>query len=136
MTATLAPRARRSDRPRRHLRIAAAAALVLGMSALAPAAQADDEPISPLSSSQCDVGHFCIWAGTGYSGAFWQTATLGLQNTGISSAGSVWNRMSVDVRLYSGASGSGTIRCWQNSSANSNVAVPSVSIRTMTSTTC
>lgn len=137
MTTTRTAGPVRSARPARRLRVALAAVLVLGLSALAPVAQADDdEPITPFSSSQCDAGHFCIWAGTGYSGAFWQTASLGLQNTGIGTAGSVWNRMSVDVRMYSGTGGSGTIRCWNNGQANANVSVPSASIRTMTATTC
>ena len=126
-------RARRTTRTR----FAAAAALALALTALAPVAQADDDlPVEPFSSSQCASGRFCIWAGTNYSGAFWSTASVGLQDTSISVAGSVWNRMGVDVRMYSGTGGSGTIRCWNNGQQNGSVSVGSASIRTMTATTC
>jgi hypothetical protein len=141
MTTSPAAGATRTSRPTRtsrRLRVVLAATIALGLSALAPVAQADDaDPVvTPFSSGQCSVGNFCIWSGTGYSGAFWQSASLGLQNTGISTAGSVWNRMGVDVRMYSSTGGGGTIRCWQNGIANSSVAVGSASVRTMTPTTC
>jgi len=125
-----------TTRRTRRTRLALVGVLALGLSALAPVAQAEDEPITPMSSSQCAIGHFCIWSGTGYGGIFWSTASVGLQNTSIGVAGSVWNRMGVDVRMYSSSNGGGSIRCWQNGQSNANVAVGSASIRTMTPTTC
>ncbi|GEL47549.1 hypothetical protein CHO01_26650 [Cellulomonas hominis] len=125
-----------TSRRTRRARLAVVGALALTLSALAPVAHAEDEPVAPMSSSQCALGHFCVWSGTGYSGTFWSTAGLGLQNTTVSVAGSVWNRMSVDVRMYSAANGGGTIRCWQNGIQNGTVSVGSASVRTMTATTC
>ncbi len=136
MTTSRAASTSRPFRPSRRLRVVLAATLALGLSALASVAQADDVVVTPYSSSQCDIGNFCLWSGTGYTGTFWQTASVGLQNTGIGTAGSVWNRMGVDVRIYSGTNGSGSIRCWQNGIANSSISVASASIRTMTPTTC
>lgn len=137
MTTSRAASTSRTPRSSRRLRVVLAATLALGLSALAPVAQADDdEVVTPFSSSQCDIGNFCLWSGTGYTGSFWQTASVGLRNTTIGTAGSVWNRMGVDVRIYSAANGGGSIRCWQNGIANSSVSVPSASIRTMTPTTC
>lgn len=126
-----------TSRRNRRARFAAVAALALGLTALAPVAQADEDvPVEPLSSSQCASGRFCVWSGTNYSGAFWSTASVGLQDTTVAVAGSVWNRMGVDVRMYSGTGGSGTIRCWNNGQQNGSVSVGSASIRTMTATTC
>lgn len=137
MTTSPAAAASRTSRTSRRLRALLAASLALGLSALAPVAQAeDDEEVAAFSSSQCSSGNFCIWSGTGYTGTFWQSASLGLQNTGIGTARSVWNRMGVDVRMYSAVNGGGTIRCWQNGIANSSVSVGSASVRTMTPTTC
>ena len=122
-------------RSRRHVRLAAVAALALALTALAPVAQADEE-IEIQSSSQCASGRFCIWSGANYTGSFWSTASVGLQDTGMGVAQSVWNRMAVDVRLYSGSGGTGTVRCWNNGQQNGSVTVGSASIRTMTATTC
>lgn len=126
----------------RRVRAALVGAVVLVLSALAPpAGAADDDGAGPVevvgfSSSQCAAGRFCLWSGTGYSGTFWSTATTGLQSTGVTSAGSVWNRMSVDVRTYSGAGGTGTSTCWNAGAQAPTVSVGSASVRTMTATTC
>lgn len=126
----------------RRVRAGLVGAVVLALSALAPpAGAADDDGVGPVevvgySSSQCAAGRFCLWSGAGYSGTFWSTASTGLQSTGVSSAGSVWNRMSVDVRTYSGAGGTGTTTCWNAGAQAPTVSVGSASVRTMTATTC
>ncbi|TKR21959.1 hypothetical protein FA014_19000 [Cellulomonas hominis] len=126
----------------RRARAALVGAAFLALSALAPAAgAADDDPAGPVeaiafSASQCAAGRFCLWSGPGYTGTFWSTASTGLQNTGVTNAGSVWNRMSVDVRTYSGAGGTGSSTCWNVGAQVPVVSVGSASVRTMTATTC
>jgi len=118
-------------------------AVVLLLSALAaPAGAADGDDgtgpveVSATSSSQCGTGRFCLWSGPGYSGTFWSTGTTGLQGTSVASAGSVWNRMAVDVRTYSGAGGTGTVTCWNAGTQTPVASVGSRSVRTMGTTTC
>ncbi|QZN84846.1 peptidase inhibitor family I36 protein [Cellulomonas sp. C5510] len=126
-----------TSRRTRRARFAAVAAVALALTALAPVAQADEDvSVGARSSGQCASGRFCVWSGTNYSGSFWSTASVGLQDTTVPVAGSVWNRMGVDVRMYSGTGGSGSIRCWNNGQQNGAVSVGSASIRTMTATTC
>ncbi|WP_203667229.1 peptidase inhibitor family I36 protein [Cellulomonas pakistanensis] len=129
--------------PVRRLRAAlvvGAVALALGASAV-PAGAADDDPAGPVevtgySSSQCAAGRFCLWSGTGFSGAFWSTGATGLQATTLGSAGSVWNRMALDVRTYSGSGGTGSTTCWNAGAQTPSTSVGSLSVRTMTATTC
>jgi len=123
----------------RRLRVALVGVAALALGTLAGPAGADvDGPQdpAPLSSSQCAAGTFCLWSGTGYTGTFWSTGASGLQNTPIGTAGSVWNRMPVDVRTYSGSGGTGSITCWNASAQAPTVSVGSLSVRTMTSTSC
>lgn len=127
----------------RRLRAALVGAVVLLLSALAaPAGAADgDDGTGPVevtaySSSQCVAGRFCLWSGAGYSGTFWSTGSTGLQNTSVASAGSVWNRMSVDVRTYSGSGGAGSVTCWNAGTQTPVASVGSLSVRTMSATTC
>ena len=131
-----------SPAPARRLRVALVGVAALALSGLAgPAGAADDDPTGPVdvaaySASQCGAGRFCLWSGTGYSGSFWSTGAAGLQATSIGSAGSVWNRMGVDVRTYSGPGGTGSATCWNAGAQNPSTSVGSLSIRTMTATTC
>lgn len=125
----------------RRLRAALVGAAVLALSAFAaPANAADDDPgpveVTGYSASQCGAGRFCLWSGTGYSGTFWSTGTSGLQATSMASAGSVWNRMAVDVRTYSGSGGTGGVTCWNAGAQTPTTSVGSLSVRTMTATTC
>ena len=126
----------------RRLRAALVGVVALALSALAgPAGAADDDPAGPgdataFSASQCASGRFCLWSGTGYSGTFWSTGTTGLQATSVPSAGSVWNRMAVDVRTYSGSGGTGSVTCWNAGAQTPATSVGSLSVRTMTATTC
>lgn len=128
--------------PARRLRTALVGAAVLALSALAPpAGAAEDDPAGPVdvtaySASQCGVGRFCLWSGTGYSGTFWSTGTHGLQATSVPGAGSVWNRMAVDVYTYAGAGGTGTVTCWNAGAQTPTTSVGSLSVRTMGPTTC
>lgn len=125
----------------RRLRAALVGVVALGVSALAaPASAADDDPgpveVTGYSASQCGTGRFCLWSGTGYSGTFWSTGASGLQATSIASAGSVWNRMAVDVRTYSGSGGTGGVTCWNAGAQTAATSVGSLSVRTMSATTC
>lgn len=136
-------RRRRRDRDVRpgvmlRRRVAAASALVLALTGLAPSvAQADDDaPITPFSASQCASGRFCLWSGTGYSGTFWSTGSAGDQNTPISLARSVWNRTGVAVRMYSGAGITGVWVCYDAGDISSATSIGSASIRTMTTSSC
>lgn len=129
----------RALRPRAAV-VGVAAALALGCLA-APAGAVDDDPAGPVevtgfSSSQCATGRFCLWSGSGYSGVFWSTGTTGLQTTAVPTAGSVWNRMAVDVRSYSGAGGTGAVTCWNAGAQTPSASVGSLSVRTMSATTC
>jgi hypothetical protein len=124
------------------LRTGLVGVLALALAVLAaPAGAADDDPTDPVgvtaySSSQCASGRFCVWSGTGYSGTFWSTGVTGLQATGVATARSVWNRMSVDVRTYSGSGGTGSVACWNAGAQTPTAAVGSLSVRTMSATTC
>jgi|SRR6478736_2291316 len=131
----------------RRARVALVGAVALALSALgasalaAPASAADDDPTGPVevtgySASQCGTGRFCLWSGTGYSGTFWSTGASGLQATSIANAGSVWNRMGVDVRTYSGSGGTGGVTCWNAGAQTATTSVGSLSVRTMSATTC
>jgi len=126
----------------RRLRAALVGVAALALSALAgPAGAADDDPAGPgdvtaYSASQCGTGRFCLWSGAGYSGAFWSTGTTGLQATAVAGAGSVWNRMGVDVYTYSGAGGTGSVVCWNAGTQTPTTSVGSLSVRTMGPTTC
>lgn len=118
--------------------LAAAAVLVLG--AVAPAAQASDDvgpvEIAEYSSDQCAAGRFCVWSGTGYSGSFWSTSATGTLASVVTVTRSVWNRSSRAVSTYSGAGGSGAGQCWAAGQQEPSVSAPSVSIRTMSGSTC
>jgi hypothetical protein len=126
----------------RRLRAALVGGAALALSALAgPAGAADDDPAGPgdvtaYSASQCASGRFCLWSGAGYSGTFWSTGTTGLQTTLVPGAGSVWNRMSIDVYTYSGAGGTGSAVCWNAGTQAPTASVGSASVRTMGPTTC
>lgn len=128
--------------PARRPRTTAVGVAVLALSALAPpAGAAEDDPagsvdVTAYSASQCGVGRFCLWSGTGYSGTFWSTGTQGLQATSVPSAGSVWNRMAVDVYTYTGAGGTGSVTCWNAGAQTPTTSVGSLSVRTMGPTTC
>ncbi|VTR77943.1 hypothetical protein CHMI_02719 [Cellulomonas hominis] len=85
---------------------------------------------------QCVSGAFCVWSGTGYTGAFWSTGAVGLAESPVGVARSVWNRTSVDVRVYSGPGGTGSDTCWDAGAQTSSTSVGSFSVRTMSATTC
>jgi hypothetical protein len=130
------PRSTRPRAPRARTGLAAAA-LALTLSAVAAPAQAADEDVpTRLSMGQCAVGAFCVWSGTGYSGAFWSTAPVGWAESPVSVARSVWNRTAVDVRVYSGPGGTGSMTCWDAGAQTASTSVGSSSVRTMSATTC
>lgn len=118
----------------------ALAVTALVLSAAAPVAHAgvDPEPAEDAgrSVSQCLTGRFCVWSGAGYSGAFWSTQAVGLVDSAVGTARSVWNRTGVDVLVYTGSGGGGTFTCWQVGAQTSSTTTPSGSVRTMGPTTC
>jgi hypothetical protein len=111
---------------------------VLALSAPAPVAHGADAsgPVEGRSSGQCLSGRFCVWSGTGFSGAFWSTGALGVSDSAVATARSVWNRTTQDVRVYSGAGATGSVTCWDAGAQTASTATPSGSIRTMGPTTC
>ncbi|WP_454049504.1 peptidase inhibitor family I36 protein [Cellulomonas sp. Marseille-Q8402] len=117
-----------------------AAASEPGASASEPGAAALETPgsveVAGRSSDQCQALRFCLWSGTSFSGAFWSTGTGGTQATVIGTARSVWNRMTVDVQTFAGAGASGAVQCWDAGAQSGGVSAPSISIRTMGTTTC
>jgi hypothetical protein len=116
------------------------AAAVLALGTLGPVAQASDGSgpvqIAGYSASQCAVGRFCVWSGTGYSGSFWSTSATGTLASVVTVTRSVWNRSGLAVSTYSGAGGSGAAQCWAAGQQEPGVSAPSVSIRTMSGSTC
>jgi hypothetical protein len=116
---------------------------VLALSAVAPAAPAARaaDASGPVeaegrSSGQCLSGRFCVWSGTGFSGAFWSTGALGVSDSAVVTARSVWNRTAQDVLVYAGAGAGGSSTCWDAGAQSASTATPSGSIRTMGPTTC
>jgi hypothetical protein len=113
------------------------AGLALVLSAGAAPAQAEDEPVpTQLSAAQCGTGKFCLWSGASYTGSFWSTAAVGAAESAVGVARSVWNRTSVDVRVYSGSGGTGSVTCWDAGAQSDSTSVGSASVRTMSATTC
>jgi hypothetical protein len=107
------------------------------LSAAAAPAQADDDPVpTRFSAAQCGTGKFCLWSGASYTGSFWSTAAVGPAESAVSVARSVWNRTSVDVRVYSGSGGTGSVTCWEVGAQSDSTSVGSASVRTMSATTC
>lgn len=121
---------------RRLLTVALTAGLLL---AIPPAAGADDDGgslVSPMSAAQCAANRFCLWSGTGYSGAFWSTGSSGVQSSQVTVARTVWNRFAVSVRVYSGAGATGSWICLNAGQVVTSTSMPSTSIRTMTTASC
>jgi hypothetical protein len=120
------------------LTVLAVLSLVLPVSAAhaADGTEADSLDVGNRSASQCLTGRFCVWSGTGYTGAFWSTAASGVSAPSVATARTVWNRMGVAVQTFSGAGATGAATCWGAGALATSTSVASASVRTMGSTTC
>ncbi|WP_448062784.1 peptidase inhibitor family I36 protein [Cellulomonas hominis] len=92
--------------------------------------------IVALSSSQCASAKLCLWSGTAYTGSVFSTSASSADVGGLTSAGSVWNRRSVAVRVYSGTGGSGTWTCIASGQQSANTALKARSVKALTTSTC
>lgn len=128
-----------NSRPAIRRRLAAVALSCSLMFAVPATASAEDDgegAVAPFSAGQCAANRFCVWSGTGYSGAFWSTGSAGTQNPSVSLARTVWNRSGVAVRLYSGEGATGSWVCVGSGGLYTSTSIPSASIRTMTTSGC
>ncbi|WP_081784961.1 peptidase inhibitor family I36 protein [Cellulomonas sp. KRMCY2] len=100
---------------------------------LIPGASAVD--VAPASSAQCSAGRACLWSGTLYTGTIFSTTVSG-NVSGMTVAGSIWNRTSTAVRVYSAAGGSGSSTCIAPGGQLASTSVAARSVKVMTVTTC
>ena len=99
-------------------------------------AAADLGDIDARSLAQCGSGRICLWGAAGFAGTFWSTASSGTVASGITTAGSVWNRRGTAVRLYSGAGGTGSWTCFAAGEQIPTGTYTVRSVTTMSSASC
>lgn len=122
---------------RRLAAVALSCSMMFALPALARADDsADDDTVTAFSAGQCAAGRFCIWSAAGYAGAFWSTASAGVQSTPVATARTVWNRSGVAVRLYASDDGTGSWTCVASGALLTSTSISSSSVRTMTTTGC
>ncbi|MFI2754767.1 peptidase inhibitor family I36 protein [Cellulomonas sp. P22] len=118
----------------RSFALAAVTSLIL-LTGAATSAMAADELVQPMSSSQCGSGQFCLWSATLYGGTFYGTSTSVDSSPGWT-AKAVYNRTSHAVRVYSGASGSGSSTCFAPGASSGAMTLSAGSIRVLSATSC
>ncbi|WP_407342245.1 hypothetical protein [Pengzhenrongella phosphoraccumulans] len=76
-----------------------------------------------------------MWNGTLYTATVFSTVTSG-NVQGMTVAGSVWNRMSTAVRVYSATGGSGSSTCFAPRAHLASTSVAARSVKVLSTTTC
>lgn len=117
--------------------------VVVGLLGLAPLSatasddtQSTDELVQVMSSDQCSNYFFCLWSGSGYTGAFTQTASTVPAPVNSATARSVWNRTGKAVRVYAGTGATGNSVCYGPNARSTQIAITSRSIVVQSGTSC
>ncbi len=103
---------------------------------VAPAEGAAADDMSPLSSSQCGSGEFCLWSAPAFQGQLMSATSGDTMSLPFATSRSVWNRTPHAARVYSGAGGTGSSVCIAPGTQWSSVQIASGSVRVLTSSQC